>query len=174
MHMHVFSLFKMHDFSNGTRLRALMRKRGLLMSDRLLIVDDEAEFGRFAGHVGELAGYEVTVTSNGQDFKKSFSEWKPTVIILDLSMPDMDGLELLRWLASENCHAQLVIMSGFDARVVEAAKLVGEERGLNIRFAISKPVRVREMKEKLESLKAESATQSEASSPQEDKAAPNS
>ncbi|HUY68031.1 MAG TPA: EAL domain-containing response regulator, partial [Alphaproteobacteria bacterium] len=65
----------------------------------------------------------------------------------------MDGLELLRWLAGQNCRAQIVIMSGFDGRVLDAARRVGEERGLLIRYALQKPIHVQDLKGKFESLK---------------------
>ena len=127
------------------------------MPDRLLVVDDEIDFAKFAGQVGESAGYEARVTSNAKDFKEDFEHWHPSVVILDLSMPEVDGVELLRWLSEQHWHAQLIIMSGFDERVVEAAKMVGEERGLCISYALSKPVRMRELREKLESLKGRTA-----------------
>ena len=123
------------------------------MADRLIVIDDEPELGRFVGRVGESVGYEVRVTSRVGEFKSLIGQWKPTVIILDLAMPEADGLELLRWLASENCRAHIVIMSGFDARVVEAAKRLGQERGLDMSFTFNKPVRVQELKEKLESIR---------------------
>lgn len=121
--------------------------------DRLIVIDDEPELGRFVGRVGESIGYEVKVTTRVHDFKEQVTQWKPTVIIMDLAMPEADGLELLRWLAAESFRAQVVIMSGFDARVVEAAKQIGQERGLNICFTFNKPVRVQDLKEKLEALK---------------------
>jgi len=121
--------------------------------DRLIVIDDEPELGRFVGRVGESTGYEVKVTSRVHEFKEQVAQWKPTVIIMDLAMPETDGLELLRWLASESYRAQIIIMSGFDACVVEAAKQIGQERGLNICFTFNKPVRVQDLKEKFVALK---------------------
>ncbi len=123
------------------------------MADRLLVIDDEIELGRFVGRVGESVGYEVKVTSRAREFKDACVRWNPSVITLDLAMPEMDGLELLRWLAAENCHTPIIIMSGFDERVVEAAKRIGLERGLNICAILSKPMRVQDIKGKLELLK---------------------
>lgn len=121
--------------------------------DRLVVIDDEVELGRFVGRVAESVGYEVKVTARVQDFKDAVIQWKPNAIIMDLAMPEADGLELLRWLASENCKTRIIIMSGYDMRIVDAAKRIGIERGLDISFAFSKPVRVQDLKEKLESIK---------------------
>ena len=98
--------------------------------DRLIVIDDEVELGRFVGRVAESVGYEVKVTSRVQDFKTAVGSWNPSAIIMDLAMPEADGLELLRWLASENSRARIIIMSGYDTRVVEAAKRIGVLRSL--------------------------------------------
>lgn len=126
--------------------------------DRLLVMDDEIELGRFVGRVAESIGYQVKITSREQDFKDAVNNWKPSAIILDLAMPEADGFELLRWMASENCQSQIVIMSGYDTGVVDAAKRIGQERGLNISFTFSKPMRVQEISEKLNELKKIEAT----------------
>jgi len=123
------------------------------MADRLLVIDDEVELGRFVGRVGESVGYEVKVTCRAREFKDVYVRWNPSVITLDLAMPEMDGIELLRWLAAENCHTPIIIMSGFDERVVESAKRIGLERGLNICAILTKPMRVHDIKGKLELLK---------------------
>jgi len=121
--------------------------------DRLLVIDDEPELGRFVGRVAESVGYEVKVTTQVREFKNLISHWEPGVIILDLIMPEVDGIELLNWLASQNCRARIIIMSGFDLRVVEAAKQIGRIRGLNVDFVFIKPIRVQDLKERLISLK---------------------
>jgi len=121
--------------------------------DRLIVIDDEPELGRFVGRVGESVGYEVRVTSQAKEFKLLVAEWAPSVIILDLAMPEVDGLDLLRWLAEENSKASIIIMSGFDPRTVDAAKLIGQERGLKVCYTFTKPVRVQDLKEKLDAIK---------------------
>jgi EAL domain-containing protein (putative c-di-GMP-specific phosphodiesterase class I)/CheY-like chemotaxis protein len=121
--------------------------------DRLVVIDDEPELARFVGRVGESMGFDVKVTARVGEFKDIIDQWRPCIIILDLAMPEEDGLELLRWLASVNCQAQIVIMSGFDTRIVEAAKCIGLERGLKIACTFNKPIRVQDLKEKLEAIR---------------------
>ncbi|MBI3420370.1 MAG: EAL domain-containing response regulator [Proteobacteria bacterium] len=128
------------------------------MSNRLLIIDDEPEFGNFVERIAQDAGFDVRVTTRAEDFKDAFKQWMPTAIVLDLVIPETDGIELLRWLISENCQAPVVILSGFDARILDAARRVGRERGLNIACALMKPVRAGDLKERLTALcKAEPA-----------------
>ena len=62
---------------------------------RLLIVDDNEAFGEFIRKVGVGAGYAVEVVPTGEAFKARYSAFKPIVVIVDLVMPDIDGIELV-------------------------------------------------------------------------------
>ncbi|MDA8231614.1 MAG: EAL domain-containing response regulator [Magnetospirillum sp.] len=121
------------------------------MSDRLLVIDDEIDFALFVRRVAETSGYEVKTTADPNEFRKIFREWHPTHIIVDLVMPEADGVEILRFLAGDLCVAKIFIMSGFDSRVVDAARRLGTERGLDIVAALQKPLRARELANVLES-----------------------
>lgn len=132
---------------------------------RLLIMDDEIELGRFVGRVAESVGYEVKIAARAQEFKDAISGWKPSVVVLDLAMPDTDGLELLRWMASENCKSHIIIMSGYDGRVIEAARRIGQERGLDIGFSLNKPMRVQDLTERFNELKKKAEAKGKPFSP---------
>ncbi|MDO8605837.1 MAG: EAL domain-containing response regulator [Phaeospirillum sp.] len=123
------------------------------MTNRLLIVDDEKEFGAFVAKVALSAGFKVKLTSRPQEFEAVAAEWNPTLVALDLQMPEMDGIELLRHLAANHSSARILIMSGVDGRVLDAAKRVGVERGLDIAGTITKPVRAKDLKAMLDGLK---------------------
>lgn len=123
------------------------------MTDRLLIIDDEKEFGVFVAKVAVGAGFQVRMTSHPHEFKTIIAEWNPTLVALDLHMPEMDGIELLRYLAAEHRSSRIVIMSGVDGRVMDAARRVGIERGLDIAGTITKPIRAKDLRAMLEGLK---------------------
>ena len=61
---------------------------------RLLVVDDEPEFGEYVRKVAVELGYEVEVTGDGKSFMKAYESFNPSVIALDLVMPEIDGVEL--------------------------------------------------------------------------------
>jgi len=116
------------------------------VSRRLLVVDDNAEICKFARRVAEQMGFIVADTQQPRDAVPTMREFQPTDILLDLSMPDMDGIEVLRQLAAAGCSARILLMSGFDAFYMEAARKIGEVTGLRLAGTIEKPLRVSELK----------------------------
>lgn len=119
---------------------------------RLLIVDDEPAIGRLVKRVAEGCGYAVTATDDSERFLDELIATDPDVIVLDLSMPQLDGVELLRFLATSKCRAKILILSGFDARVLETTGRLGAEQGLAIAGTLAKPLRVAELREALTAL----------------------
>lgn len=70
------------------------------MSDkqRILIVDDEPQITRVLRRGLMTHGYEVQVATDGRSALQVFGAWPPELVVTDLSMPNMDGLELCRQL----------------------------------------------------------------------------
>ena len=119
---------------------------------RLLIIDDEPQFGILIRRIAEHCGFEVETTLTAGNFKDAYASFQPDAIILDLAVPEMDGIELLRWLADIGCSAPILIASGFGSKVIESAKLLGEARGLAMAGVIAKPFRVAELQAQLTGL----------------------
>src|SRR5438105_749143 len=63
---------------------------------RVLVVDDEPQITRVLRTVLSSQGYQVRTAGEGESALSSFSEWRPELVITDLYMPRMDGLELCR------------------------------------------------------------------------------
>ncbi|HEX4114088.1 MAG TPA: EAL domain-containing response regulator [Stellaceae bacterium] len=107
---------------------------------RLIVIDDDPGVGIYVGRVARRAGFDVIVTADPADFKQRVRSWHPAVIILDLGMPEIDGVELLRFLADERVAARILILSGFDDKILDAANRLGTARGLNMAGVLRKPV----------------------------------
>ena len=75
------------------------------------------------------------------------------MVALDLGMPGMDGVELLRFLAAQEYAAPVLIISGFDRRVLETAFRLGEALGLNMVGPLEKPVPFEEVEALFSELK---------------------
>ena len=62
---------------------------------RVLVVDDEPQITRVLRTVLTSQGYQVRTAAEGQAALSSFTEWRPELVITDLYMPHMDGIELV-------------------------------------------------------------------------------
>lgn len=119
---------------------------------QLLMCDDEPDVGAFVRRIAEDLGYEMHFTAKADHFGRLYRAVLPDVVILDLVMPGTDGIELLRFLAAERSPARILLMSGFDPRMREAAKLLGEAHALNMVGIVAKPVRATELRQLLAGL----------------------
>lgn len=109
--------------------------------NRLLVIDDQPEVGTFVTRVAHLAGYEAVATTTANSFRNLLVSWKPTHAVMDLMVPDVDGIELIRFLAELPHKPKLIIFSGAEPKILESARRLAEARGLKIVATISKPVR---------------------------------
>ncbi|MBX9786291.1 MAG: EAL domain-containing response regulator [Alphaproteobacteria bacterium] len=113
--------------------------------DRLLIVDDEVEICELLKEVGEQCGYEVTYLTSGVEFYQVVQKVDPTFIILDLNIPDHDGIELLRYLAQHNSIATIVLQSGQDEKILSISTKLGQDMGLSMERYFQKPLKLYEI-----------------------------
>lgn len=125
---------------------------------RLLLIDDEPALAAFVAAAADGCGFLPVVTGNEGDFRMRFGSDRPDVVALDLGMPGMDGIELLRFLASEKFAGPVLIISGFDRRVLESAFRLGQALGLDMAGPLEKPTRLEELEAVLEMLKPHTAT----------------
>ena len=108
---------------------------------KLLVVDDEADICDFVCYVADNLGFETHSITNADEFEKiDINELK--IIVLDLSMPGVDGIELIRLIAEKQCTASIILMSGMDSSVLHSAKNIAEGRGLNVIKCLEKPVSI--------------------------------
>jgi DNA-binding response OmpR family regulator len=121
---------------------------------RLLLVDDEPVLADFVANAARECGFEPLLTSNDAMFREGFLAEQPDMVALDLGMPGMDGVELLRFLAAQNYRSPVLIISGFDRRVLESAFRLGEALGLAMAGPIEKPVRLEKLEAVLTELKS--------------------
>jgi DNA-binding response OmpR family regulator len=112
----------------------------------LLVIDDEPAITALLGRIAEGCGYEVIATSDGDAFKQHVRETDLALICLDLAMPGTDGIELLRFLASEECKCRVLIMSGSDREWLHTALRLAEALGLDIAGSIPKPLQIAQVR----------------------------
>lgn len=117
---------------------------------KLLLVDDEPALADFVAKTAEMSGFRPIVTGNDIAFREAFVEQSPDMVALDLGMPGMDGIELLRFLSAQGFGGPVLIISGFDRRVLESAFRLGSALGLDMVGPLEKPARIEELEAILE------------------------
>src|SRR5258705_6646758 len=108
--------------------------------NRLLVVDDHPDILDFVGQVAESVGYAVAKAQSQEEFHALLPGFKPTLVMLDLQMPGGDGIELIRALARQNSKANIVLASGMDQRVLNAAEQLGKSHRLTMAGVMQKPI----------------------------------
>lgn len=119
----------------------------------LLLIDDEPALADYLANASRSSGFEPIVTARDDEFREAFLRARPEMVALDLGMP-VDGVELIRFLAEHSYRGPVLIVSGFDRRVLESAFRLGEALGLSMAGPIEKPVRLEVLEELLAKLKA--------------------
>jgi len=96
-----------------------------MADDKVLLVDDEEEFSRILSERMETRGVTVVTAENGPAALKKAKEEQFDAIILDMSMPEMDGIETLKRLLEINPDLQVIMLTGHATleKGVEAVKL---------------------------------------------------
>jgi DNA-binding response OmpR family regulator len=115
----------------------------------LLLIDDDPLVGRFIAHAGEACGYRAVRTTGVERFRQAYRTRTPDAVAVDLGLAGCDGIEIMRFLADVGCTVPVLVISGFDRRVLEASVRLGETLGLNMAGALEKPVLVHQLAERL-------------------------
>jgi len=113
---------------------------------RLLVIDDEPGFGAFVQQVAEGEGFMVCVTTRADEFKEALASFRPNIIALDVVMPDVEGIELLRYLADSNWTGPVLVISGYNPDYLRLAKALGGSRGLPSVTTLTKPIHAKDLR----------------------------
>ncbi len=116
---------------------------------RFLVVDDDEFMLKVISRSLHTLGYDRVVTCNGgvEGLAQLARETPPDVILCDLNMPEMDGVEFLRKLAESGYRGSLVVVSGEDRRILGTAENLARAHHLDILGYLAKPFKTEALKE---------------------------
>lgn len=109
---------------------------------RALVIDDDPFTTRYvANMLSELGVARVAIAEDGASaLQRMQTDNNVDVVLCDLAMPGMDGVELLRHLAESKLKASFIFMSGAGERVLESVEALARQHGFNVLGTIKKPV----------------------------------
>lgn len=116
---------------------------------RVVVIDDEPGIRNLLTMFAEEIGFDAAAADSYAAFQELI-EIQTDAVVVDLRMPDVDGLEVIRFLASRQTTAALILTSGYDARVLRSAERLAKARGLRVAGTLSKPFSIDTVQELLE------------------------
>ncbi len=107
---------------------------------RLLIVDDESDIREFARNFFKKRNIEVSIASGGRQALDLIAQENPNLVLLDVRMEEMSGIEVLRELRRSNSSVKVIMVSG-----VEDEETIKEAKTLGVMGYIHKPFILEEL-----------------------------
>jgi DNA-binding response OmpR family regulator len=111
----------------------------------IFIVDDDPDIARFVSEVATPLGFSPRIAGGAKALMALMEKHSPAAIIMDIVMPDMDGVELIQWLGSHHLAVPIVIMTGYDSNYADAAEAIGRGNGAIVLGKLTKPFDISEL-----------------------------
>ena len=116
----------------------------------LIVVDDEPEIGQMIKNLATELGFSVATAVTAEQAVQLCQASPPDIILMDMVMPETDGIELLHSLSAIAIKAKIILMSGYDKSYLSMGESLGMAKGLNITGTLRKPFRLQDVCDQLE------------------------
>ena len=126
---------------------------------RILVVDDEAQITRVLKTTLSTQGYAIRTASDGRQGLQEVRTWSPDLVITDLRMPNMDGLDLCRSIRAES-HIPIIVLS---VKGEEATKVEALDAGVD--DYVTKPFNINELLARVRAALRRAATREQPEQP---------
>jgi len=110
-----------------------------MSTNTLLILDDDVQLASLIMEEAIRLDYEVKHCADGRQFIDAFIAWKPSHVAIDLVMPSIDGIEILKMLARLGCRSSIILTSGIGSAMLPLAQITALEHELNICGILHQP-----------------------------------
>jgi len=115
----------------------------MLSNYQLYVLDDDHQYAELLVEIAKDQEWDVDYETDPTRFLESEIN-ESTILVLDLFMPIIDGIEVIRTLADRKCRCPLILMSGFDSKVLHSAQQLAEAHNIPVIATIKKPFNIRE------------------------------
>lgn len=115
----------------------------------ILVVDNDPEICDMISRAGTAQGFNVATATESRLFGALFERLSPKIIMLDIFMPDIDGIELIGWLITEGFDGKVIVMSGHDPVYMQFAELYAEIKGKFEIAVLPKPFSLQQLRQAL-------------------------
>ena len=107
-----------------------------------MVIDDDPTMWDYIAAAGDSLGFEVRTATRTRTAEEEIETFSPDFIVLDLFVPDMDGIEVLRLLAKHQCAASILMISNYEDEILTQALRLAEGLGLNLAGSLHKPIQL--------------------------------
>jgi CheY-like chemotaxis protein len=122
------------------------------MRGKLLVIDDQASITKVVGLVASKIGLDVRIVNDPHQALDTFVAYQPDIVILDMIMPEKDGVDVLNEVLLTGIATQVILTSGFSESYLRLAEGVARFHDTNTIHILRKPFRRDELVAKLEEL----------------------
>jgi len=126
------------------------------MAKRLLIVDDQAGITKVVGLIATQLGLEFKALNSSANATEEFVEYRPDVLILDMIMPEKDGIDVLNEVLLSGIPTRIILTSGYSDAYLRLAQGVAQFHDNDQVTILKKPFRRQELVSLLRQLTQES------------------
>jgi len=91
-------------------------------------------------------GMQAIDVARPEQFADIYREFKPDIVVLDIVMPNIDGLELVGWLSDAGYEGRLILVTGFNPHYARAASTLADLKGISSVAVLQKPVALADLR----------------------------
>ncbi|MBT4906015.1 MAG: response regulator [Rhodospirillaceae bacterium] len=118
---------------------------------RLLAIDGEEKYLEFIQFVAEDLNFEVHALTHSSEFAAEYQDFDPDVLLIDIMMPECDGVEIARWLSGCDTPKKIIFMSGLRSDFSQFSRALTDPDGIHTIHSFRKPINLGPFRELLSS-----------------------
>jgi DNA-binding NtrC family response regulator len=111
------------------------------MTQKLLVIDDQAGINAIVARVAAGIGLETMTVRESSKATEAFLSFAPDIVLLDMIMPEKDGIDVLNEMMAAGLPARFIVMSGYGEAYVRLAQGVAAFHGAEALPVLRKPFR---------------------------------